>query len=117
MTEEEFMETVKSLGVTDSYTGKLIESPYFFAICPGWFKLVTDLMTDLLTLGWDGKVSQVKEKFGGLRFYLDESNKQIEDRISKAEDDSFNTCETCGDPGKSRTKNYWIKTLCNKCIK
>lgn len=116
MTEKEFMQTVEKLGIIDHYTDKPINSPYFFAIRTGWFKLVTDLMTDLVALGWDRKVAQVKEKFGGLRFYIYESNKEIEDRILGAEEDSLKTCEDCGEPGKSRTKKYWIQTLCEKCV-
>lgn len=31
---------------------------------PGWKTIVTDLTNDLLALGWEGKIAQVKEKMG-----------------------------------------------------
>ena len=35
----------------------------------GWVPIVDRLITDLEAMGWRGQVRQVKEKFGGLRFY------------------------------------------------
>jgi len=82
---------------------------------PGWHDIIERLIPDLLALGWTGEVSQVKEKFGGLRWYCDSDGASgIYDRISQAEDESFKTCEYCGAPGKPRDLS-WIKTLCDKC--
>lgn len=83
------------------------------AVGPGWRKLVEDLIDDLFTLGWNGHVFQVKEKFGGLRFYIGEGNPVIYNRINEAEDLSFHICEECGEPGE-RYYDGWIKTLCPK---
>ena len=55
---------------------------------------------------------QVKEKFGGLRFYYDGGDDQISGMVRMAESWAANTCETCGAPGKSRNGG-WIKTLCD----
>ena len=56
--------------------------------------------------------SQVKEKFGGLRFYTNGYTDVINGMISMAESMSYRTCEVCGNPGRSN--NYgWISTLCN----
>jgi hypothetical protein len=57
------------------------------------------------------KASQVKEKFGTLRFYMNRSSKTIDDIITEAEEESAVTCETCGKPGRLTTGG-WIKTLC-----
>jgi hypothetical protein len=61
---------------------------------------------------------QVKEKFGTLRFYVDTAS-DVDDEacrlISEAEAESARTCEECGAPGKSTAKNFWYKTLCDKC--
>jgi hypothetical protein len=35
----------------------------------GWVPIVDRLVTDLEAMGWRGRVDQVKENFGGLRFY------------------------------------------------
>lgn len=60
------------------------------------------------------KVAQVKEKFGGLRFYYDngDGNGYIDGLVSMAEAMSYVTCEVCGDSGKVR-KNGYIRTLCD----
>ena len=56
--------------------------------------------------------SQVKEKFGGLRFYTNGYTDGISAMISMAESMSYRTCEVCGSPGRSN--NYgWISTLCD----
>lgn len=88
---------------------------------PGWVGIVDDLIADLLELGWDGKIGQVKEKFGGLRFYIDsimedpDLHEAIYDRISKAEIESQKTCQDCGEPGKAVEVKFWWTTLCPKC--
>lgn len=59
---------------------------------------------------------QVKEKFGGLRFYVDNADDYTRGVISMAESMSYKTCETCGAPGKQTGKG-WIKTVCESCNK
>jgi len=45
----------------------------------------------------------VKEKFGGLRFYVNcRRNEAIRQRIEAAIQESFHTCEVCGQPGTLR---------------
>ena len=57
---------------------------------------------------------QVKEKFGGLRFYICGGDTYTDGLISMAESMSCKICEECGCPGKGN-KNGWIKTLCLPC--
>lgn len=57
--------------------------------------------------------TQVKEKFGGLRFYYDGGDDYISGLVSMAESWADHTCEECGAPGKLRHGN-WIRTLCDK---
>lgn len=59
------------------------------------------------------RASQVKEKFGTLRFYMSSSNDKIEKLIDEAERKSAITCEECGEPGVLRGGG-WLKTLCDK---
>jgi hypothetical protein len=54
---------------------------------------------------------QVKEKFGGLRFYINGGNDQHYHYITFAESMSYRTCEECGSPGKRYTDG-WHQTLC-----
>lgn len=54
---------------------------------------------------------QVKEKFGGLRFYYRGGDDYISGLSAMAESMSYITCEDCGNPGKPN-KIGWIRTLC-----
>ena len=55
---------------------------------------------------------QVKEKFGGLRFYYDGGDEQIYGMVRMAESWAANTCEKCGETGSIRTGG-WVRTLCD----
>ena len=56
--------------------------------------------------------SQVKEKFGTLRFYYDGGNDYTEGMTQLAETLSGTTCEVCGNPGELRG-GTWLKTRCD----
>lgn len=59
-------------------------------------------------------VEQVKEKFGGLRFYYDGGDDYIAGLVAMAEVWAESTCELCGAKGKSRGDLGWITTLCDE---
>jgi hypothetical protein len=59
------------------------------------------------------KVAQIKEKFGSLRFYVDNCDTYAIGIISMAESISNKICETCGNKGSIR-HGGWIRTLCDK---
>lgn len=56
---------------------------------------------------------QVKEKFGGLRFYYMGGDEYIRALENMAESMSYRTCKVCGAPG-TRTKGGWIRVLCEE---
>jgi len=58
-------------------------------------------------------VEQVKEKFGGLRFYYSGGNDVIDGMVRMAESWAAHSCETCGKPGERRGGG-WIRTLCDE---
>jgi hypothetical protein len=61
--------------------------------------------------------SQVKEKFGGLRFYMSlGTTPEMLACIKKAEELSFKTCEVCGNPGHI-IDSSWVKVRCEDCEK
>jgi hypothetical protein len=60
------------------------------------------------------RASQVKEKFGTLRFYMISETDEMSKLISEAEAKSAITCEFCGEPGELRNTGWYI-TLCDKC--
>jgi hypothetical protein len=91
----------------------------------GWFNIIWDLSSKLEPLiqkfideNQDTelypKASQVKEKYGGLRFYMTCGTDEIFDLIEEAEALSCETCEECGKPGEERGGG-WIHTLCDDC--
>ena len=55
---------------------------------------------------------QIKEKFGGLRFYVQAATDKHYNYISFAESMSYRTCEECGASGKTYTDG-WHRTLCD----
>lgn len=63
--------------------------------------------------------TQVKEKFGGLRFYVDGGNEDIYTIIHAYESLSYTVCELCGkmDETVICTGRGWFKTLCYECRK
>jgi len=60
------------------------------------------------------EATQVKSKFGGLRFYTEGGDDFTNGLISMAESMSYSMCENCGNPGSIR-KASRIKTLCKDC--
>lgn len=60
--------------------------------------------------------SQVKEKYGTLRWYMAFSTEDMDKIISEAEDKSETTCEICGKSGKLRGKG-WYYTACSEHTK
>jgi hypothetical protein len=96
--------------------------PRGFTHDDGWFDTVWRLCGDLEPLaaafeqasGSQFEVLQVKEKFGGLRFYVNcRRNEAIRQRIGIAADESFRTCEVCVQSGALREAGR-IKTVCDE---
>ena len=58
--------------------------------------------------------TQVKEKFGGLRFYTYGGDQYIDGLINMAESMSYNICEVCANPGKVGGGG-WVTTMCEPC--
>ena len=79
----------------------------------GWTSIIVKLIDDLWAMGWDGGIYQVKEKFGGLRFYINATPEQYK-VIMKAEAESFKTCENCGKKGKTKNIDLHCVTLCDE---
>lgn len=75
----------------------------------GWKSLYAPLIERCKAEG--AAVLQVKEKFGGLCFYVGGASDDLYDAIKVAESKSLTLCEKCGDPGELR-KGAWWQTLC-----
>ena len=63
------------------------------------------------------EIHQIKEKFGGLRFYCNFYTDELIEIIRNAEKESFRTCEFCGTKENvGHTVSGWYTTCCEKCI-
>jgi hypothetical protein len=90
----------------------------------GWFDLLWCLCERLEPVvaaaekesGRPFEVLQVKEKFGGLRFYANYTNDAISTLIEAAAVESICTCDVCGRSGKHRGGNR-IQTLCDEHVR
>ena len=65
-------------------------------------------------MGWDKQICQVKEKYGGLRFYINAGSDEIFKRVVEAENKSYEVCEKCGEVGELRNDIGWYLTLCEE---
>jgi len=86
----------------------------------GWYDLIDTLCSSIQQhIKYGNNVPQVeavqvKEKFGGLRFYIDGGDDEINGMIRMAEAMSYRICETCGCPGRPNEAG-WISTQCESC--
>jgi hypothetical protein len=83
----------------------------------GWYQLVVDCDRELSLFDPRYKILQIKEKFGGLRYYVKPSEtcyepRRLHDVISKYEEIAAKTCEATGKPGVlMKSIGGWYKTL------
>lgn len=93
------------------YGGGLKRETALRSVGNGWTPIINNL--------YDAKprhtqVTQVKEKFGGLRFYITSAPEWYHDLITFYERESYETCEQCGKEGKLREDLSWVLTLCDE---
>lgn len=106
---------------------EIITSTTRIEILPGWIPLVSKLTEEVAEIsrecGTKIQVFQIKEKFGGLRYYIDvlgdvkdsERNSTLERTqkiILEAEAASMKICEVCSEAGKQFSRNGWLSTTC-----
>jgi len=83
----------------------------------GWFDIIYNLSKKISKIAPQCEAAQVKEKFGSLRFYTDNSTDEVEKLIDEAEKESYKTCEFCGSKEDVFQTEGWISTICIKCNK
>lgn len=99
----------------------------------GWWPALEDAFNEITGIlntyqGLGFNAVQIKEKFGGLRFYYDcgrtegsqlsdellqEARAKIDHAVMEAERKASTACEICGQPG-TRMGKHWIKNLCEE---
>lgn len=70
----------------------------------GWLPMVERLIVRIIKLGWNRRLAQAKEKFGGLRFYIGRASPEVRAAVDRAEARSYKICDRCGQPGKQRVQ-------------
>lgn len=87
------------------------------SVPPGWEDIVLRCHERLLAVCPGYAILQVKEKFGGLRYYTGsyptELRAQIDEAITSAEREADVTCEVCGEPGTLEDR-VWARVTCPK---
>lgn len=81
----------------------------------GWHKIIKDLDSKLQKTDPDYCIDQIKEKFGGLRFYTSCLSAAGDEAVEEAEKLAAKTCEECGCEAERQNLNGWLKTVCNQC--
>ena len=96
----------------------------------GWFEIIFSACQELQThhaeltaqareeTGYEKEavcIDQIKEKFGSLRISLSWYSDLSQAIVSRAEDQSHITCETCGQPGQIYPRG-WITVACERHV-
>jgi hypothetical protein len=81
----------------------------------GWEPIIRRLSENLEPVARETglRAVQVKEKFGGLRFYVSAGG--VRSVIDAATEESYRTCEHCGAAGSIREYGNWVSTFCDPC--
>jgi len=90
----------------------------------GWYWLIDQLCDHIqsyidsnphLNIG-QVVATQVKEKYGGLRFYYMGGDNHIDGMVSHTEYLSYRMCEECGTTENIGMTQGWLKTICRNCF-
>ena len=106
---------------------KMFSKPYGgFAVGEGWWPIIESLCANIQShTDWWNKnretrpvveqvvVEQIKEKFGGLRFYYQGGDDKIQGMVRMAEAWADAVCEDCSAPATKKTTG-WIRNVCDK---
>ena len=110
-----------------------MDTTTFSSLPAGWYTIMDNLCSNLTPLLEEAlqenpetpeeplfSILQIKEKFGGLRFYYtmntknDDLYRKVQAMIDNAEDASYETCQITGKPGVLCKSGSWYMTLCEE---
>lgn len=92
----------------------------FNTAMPGWWDIITEALDAVRARAPEAQIGQVKEKFGGLRIYIELTRDEngdpfsFSDILREAEYKSLTTCAICGSPGSMRRGVGYVLTLCDE---
>lgn len=90
--------------------------PNWISVDEGWYQIIVDCDAAVAAIDPGYRIEQIKEKFGGLRYYVRPSDPAKQPLINKVISDheqiALRTCEATGRPGVlMRSPGGWFKTL------
>ena len=86
----------------------------FIVVECGWVALIDSTLRELAADCPESRIVQVKEKFGGLRIYLeDKTDETAKAILRRAEESSLRVCEVCGAPGQRMATHGWVRVRCD----
>lgn len=132
MTNKELIEKYPFLWPVDWYGNPVSDEKYDYSYTflddmpEGWRKcfgllLCEDIKNELIRCNFldDYRVLQVKEKYGGLRWYTGgvPKDSKLDEIVHKYEHLSEQVCITCGKVGVPVIDDGWISPQCKDCYK
>lgn len=114
---------------SNSYEEQTIINSREFECGDGWFEIIHELSLEIESIASEllrngtplsglPHVTQVKEKFGDLRFYINNGRDDIEALIYQARLKASVTCELCGAPGHKQECNRGLMMVaCESCAR
>jgi len=123
MEEKNYENLIKKYNHLFTKNGREPFAMFGFECGDGWYDLLEELIDQIdryFTHKHKGvpdgfAIVQVKEKFGGLRFYVEGADDAIYELIRFAETLSYKTCEFCGSNQNIMHSTGWIVTACEQC--
>jgi len=102
--------------------GPIMPIVFGFECGNGWYWLLSNLMETIYSYCENNEkeipnITQIKEKYGGLRFYYEGGDDKIDGMVWLAEHLSYEICETCGTTENVHQTEGWIYTICDNCKK
>ena len=125
---KEMIEEFPFLLPRNRWTGKVSEDFDYsynelFAMPDGWkrafgYEMICEIkeVLEKHEFLYDYRITDIKEKYGGLRWYSMGAPEELHQVISKYEELSYNVCLICGKPVEYFTRGY-IMYLCADCAK
>ena len=102
------------------HQGPIIPIQFGMECDDGWYWLIDQLMSEIYQYCIDNNrkiphITQIKEKYGALCFYIMGGDELIHGMVWLAESMSYKICEKCGSTENIGHTTGWITTLCEKC--
>ena len=121
MTQEDIMNKYPILYQDKDKSAQETLMCFGFECGKGWYQLLDELSAKIEAYNVAHPESpvvavQVKQKFGGLRFYTISSNPEVDAFIDEAEGKAWKTCEVCGSTEDVSSTSGWITMVCKKCL-